>query len=174
VARGPDTAQLRLDLDAPPLALADAVLARGGPRGLSADQRYDAAVDLEGDDPAAAVAAYREALRLDPRHAEAHLNLGRLLHERGCLDEAETHYRAAAEADPASAQARYNLGVVLEDRGSAAEAADAYEAALTLDPDLAAAYFNLSKLDEAAGRRADALGHLAAYKRILDRAGPEG
>jgi len=157
VAEAPDTGQFQLDLDVR----------------LSADDRYDAAVDLEASDPAGASAAYREALILDPGHAEAHLNLGRLLHEQGILDEAEAHYRAAVAADPANARALYNLGVALEDRGSAAEAVGAYEAALGMDPDLAAAHFNLSRLHEATGRRADALGHLAAYKRILDRGSPD-
>ena len=43
------------------------------------------------------MAAYRRALELDPELADAHLNLGRLLHERGEAAEAERHYRRALE-----------------------------------------------------------------------------
>lgn len=137
-----------------------------------AEAWFDAALDLEGADEAGARAAYEHALLDDPDHADAHLNLGRILHEDGGLDGAEEHYRAALAADPGSARAAYNLGVVLEDQGRADEAVAAYQRALDKDPDLAVAHFNLSRLHEVAGRRADALGHLASYKRILDRSGP--
>ncbi len=137
----------------------------------TADQWYDAAVDLEGEAPERAREAYERALALDPGHAEAHLNLGRLLHEAGAVVEAEAHYRTALASDPASARAFYNLGVALEDQGRRPGAVEAYEAALRLDPELAVAHFNLSRLHEALGRATEALAHLAAYKRILDRGG---
>lgn len=137
----------------------------------TADDWYDAAVDMEGEAPDQAKRAYLRALDLDPAHAEAHLNLGRLLHEEGDVAEAEAHYRTALQADPASARAFYNLGVALEDQSLPSGAVEAYEAALRLDGDLAVAHFNLSRLFESLGRPADALSHLAAYKRILDRGG---
>lgn len=141
---------------------------------LSADDWYERAANLEPDAPLRAKRAYGEALALDPGHADAHLNLGRLLHEEGAVAEAEKHYRAALVADDANGRAFYNLGVVLEDQGRHAEAVDAYEEALALDPDLAVAHFNLSRLFEAAHRPADALRHLASYKRILARGAPGG
>jgi len=137
----------------------------------AADDWYDAAVDLEREAPDRAKAAYLRALTLDPGHSEAHLNLGRLLHEAGDVAEAETHYRIALQTDPSSARAFYNLGVALEDQGRGPAAAEAYEAALRLNPELAVAHFNLSRLCETAGRQTDALAHLAAYKRILERGG---
>ena len=48
---------------------------------------------------------------------------------------------------------------------------EAYQAALRLDTGLAVAHFNLSRLFEAEGRKADALNHLAAYKRLIERGG---
>jgi tetratricopeptide (TPR) repeat protein len=139
------------------------------PEPATADAWYDAALDLEASDPREAGEAYRRAIALNPRHADALLNLGRLMHEAEDLAGAEARYRAALDADPTSARATYNLGVVMEDQGRADEALDAYERAVVLEPDLAAAHFNLSRLYEAAGRQDRALGHLAAYKRILDR-----
>ncbi len=135
---------------------------------LDADGWYDRAVDLESESTEAAKAAYRQTLARDPDHAGAHLNLGRLLHEEKDVARAEIHYRKALLADPSHARAFYNLGVALYDQGHSAGAVEAYEAALRVDPDLAAAHFNLSGLLESAGRKAEALGHLAAYKRLVE------
>ena len=134
-----------------------------------ADDWYNAALDLEAVSVGDAVAAYRRALELEPEHPDAHLNLGRLLHEEGKLSEAEAHYRAAAAADPEGARAPYNLGVALEDQGRAAEAIAAYKKSLSLDDGLATAHFNLSRLYQSRGNEAGALSHLAAYKRLLTR-----
>jgi tetratricopeptide (TPR) repeat protein len=134
--------------------------------GRTADEWYDEGCDLEAVSSLDAEAAYRQAIALDPAHADAHVNLGRLLHERGLVTEAEVHYRAAVAADPESAAARYNLGVALEDLGRAAEAIAAYRGALALDERLAPAHFNLARLCEARGEDVEALAHLAAYRRL--------
>lgn len=171
----PDTGQLELGLDP-----ATATAPTGEPAPVSprtdrgsaptdADAWFERALDLEASDAPGARAAYERALTEDPGHAEAHLNLGRLLHEQGGVDAAATHYRAALTTDPGSARASYNLGVALEDMGRSVEAMAAYEEAVAKDPELGVAHFNLSRLYEDVGRRADALRHLAAYKRILDR-----
>lgn len=170
----PDSGQLRLDFAVSEVADAALPVARlaleeeGRDDGMSADDWYDAAVDLEAVSIEDAVDGYRRALELDPDHSDAHLNLGRLYHEAGRVEEAEAHYRSAATTDPESARAFYNLGVALEDQSATAGAIEAYEAALRLDADLAVAHFNLSRLLEAEGRKADALAHLAEYKKILD------
>ena len=56
---------------------------------MSADDWYDTALDLEAVAPDEAVTAYHEALALEPGHADAHVNVGRILHEQGDLSEAE-------------------------------------------------------------------------------------
>jgi tetratricopeptide (TPR) repeat protein len=138
----------------------------------SADEWYNAALDLEGPDPERAIAAYRNALAIDAEHADAHLNLGRLLHDAGKLDEAETHYRAASVADTEAARAHFNLGVLAEDRGRVSVALNAYREALRLDEHLAPAHFNLSRLLEARGEEASALAHLVTYKRLISSLRP--
>jgi tetratricopeptide (TPR) repeat protein len=171
----PDSGQLRIDFAVAEIAERAEPIARRAlaePQGedpATADEWYDAALDLEAVAVDAAEAAYRKALELDAAHPDAHLNLGRLLHEGGRLDEAEAHYRAAVAADPGSARAYYNLGVALEDLGRVDEAMAAYREALRLDEALATAHFNLSRLCEARGDEAEALGHLLAYKRLLKR-----
>jgi tetratricopeptide (TPR) repeat protein len=150
----PDSGQLAIDFHVADLAeRAEPVVRRAladdtDARPTSADEWYDEALDLEAVAPKSAVSAYREALALEPGHADAHVNLGRLLHEQGELAEAERHYRAAVAADPGGARAHYNLGVVLEDQDRAEEAVRAYREALRVDEELAAAHFNLSRLLE--------------------------
>jgi tetratricopeptide (TPR) repeat protein len=132
----------------------------------TAEEWFDLGANLEIVDPIEARAAYMKAIELDPEHAHAHLNLGRLLHESSELAEAEAHYRLALAAEPLSATAAFNLGVVLEDRERPDEAVLAYERALTLDPAYADAHFNLSRIHERAGHQTLALRHLRAYKKL--------
>ena len=173
----PETGQVALDFSVGELAARvepfapDAARALPGDGELSADDWYDLAIDLEAVSMDKARSAYRRAIALDPGHAEAHLNLGRLLHERGDIAGAESHYRQASAARPDSALAAFNLGVALEDRGQAAEAMSVYRRAVGLDPEHAEAHFNLGRLCEAAGDRTGALQHLARYKRIRESGG---
>jgi tetratricopeptide (TPR) repeat protein len=171
----PETGQVALDFSVRELAARvqpftpDIGPADADDQALSADDWYDVALDLEAVSLDKAHAAYRRAIALDPGHAEAHLNLGRLLHEVGDLAGAESHYRQACAARPESALAAFNLGVALEDRGEAREAMAAYKRAVKLDREMAEAHFNLGRLCEAAGDKSGALRHLAQYKRIQER-----
>lgn len=173
----PESGQIRIDFAVSEVAEAALPVTRraldedGRDEGMTADDWYDSAVDMEAVSTDDAMGAYRRALELEPSHADAHLNLGRLLHEAGRVEEAEGHYRQAATADPRSARAFFNLGVALEDQGSLAGAREAYEAALRLDAELAVAHFNLSRLLEAEGRQTDALAHLAEYRKLVNLGG---
>ncbi len=130
-----------------------------------AETLFAEAFALEGRDAGAAREGYRRVLAADPAHADAHLNVGRLLHEEGDLEGARIHYRLALAAGE-RAEAAFNLGTVLEDLGRAAEAVGAYEDALALDPRCADAHYNLALLHERHGARAEAFRHLLAYRRI--------
>jgi tetratricopeptide (TPR) repeat protein len=171
----PETGQVALDFSVAELAVRvepfapDVAQTDADDAELSADDWYDVALDLEAVSVEKARTAYRRAIALDPGHAEAHLNLGRLLHEVGDLAGAESHYRQACAARPESALAAFNLGVALEDKGDAREAMAAYRRALKLDADIAEAHFNLGRLCEAAGDKRGALQHLAQYKRLQER-----
>jgi len=164
----PESGQLHFSFDVAELARRAAPLARRQAReardleGLSADDWYAMGCDLESPAPAEAREAYRRALELEPGHADAHVNLGRLLHEAGELEAAEAHYRAA----PDDATALFNLGVVLEDRGRLAEARAAYDGALRIDPDNADAHHNAAGVCERLGDREGALAHWNGYRRL--------
>lgn len=134
----------------------------------SADELYGQAFDLEEANPLAARAAYEACLKADEQHVEARINLGRLLHLAGLLQDAESVYRTAVRPEPLIA---FNLGVLLEDLQRPVEAIAAYRDALALDPQLADAHFNLARLYEEAADSKSSLRHLLAYRRMMDRDG---
>jgi tetratricopeptide (TPR) repeat protein len=135
---------------------------------LEAEKHFALGCQIEPVEPARAMLAYRQAVAMNPVHADAHINLGRLFHEARDAAGAERHYRAALEARPRDATAAFNLGTALEDLGRVADAIGAYAQAIALDPGCADAYFNLARLYERAGRRAEAFRHLTAYRRLAD------
>jgi tetratricopeptide (TPR) repeat protein len=145
-------------------------------RGTPATRWYDTGCRLEAVDPASALAAYERAVAGCPDLADAHNNLGRLLHDAGSLAAAESRYRLAICADPRVALYWFNLGVSVEDQGRHAEAIAAYERAIELDARAADAHFNLARLLELKARRAGddrmlrcAVRHLLRYRDLARR-----
>lgn len=134
----------------------------------TAADMYQLGCNLEEVAPEAARVAYQRALALQPDFAEAHVNLGRLLHESGDLSFAEQHYRSALVLQPDDATARFNLGVVLEDLGRPDDALEMYEATVTSVPNHADAHFNAARLYDRAGQYEAALRHLRAYKILTE------
>src|SRR6267154_2046255 len=151
---------------AAPLARRRAAAARRVEEDLDAEQWFALGLELEVSEADEARDAYRRALELDPHHADAHVNLGRLLVEADRAEEAETHFRAAVADHPGHATAWFNLGIALEDRRRPNDAVKAYEQAIVADRGLADAYFNLARLYEQAGKKAAALRHLSIYRRL--------
>jgi len=167
-----ETGQGLLDFEVADLArgvapLVKAAARRRAPGPLEAEGWYQWGCDLEDGAPGEARNAYRKALELDPEHAGAHLNLGRLLHEAGELREAETHYRCALKDLRHRATAAFNLGVALEDLNLLDEALFAYARAVEANPELADAHHNLARLLDRLGRTADAIRHLNTYRRLV-------
>ncbi|MDX1387769.1 MAG: tetratricopeptide repeat protein [Acidobacteriota bacterium] len=170
----PDSGQVEFDFEVSelaekvaPLARRAAEEAREAEEEVDADDWFDLGCDLEAGAPDQARDSYRRCLELDPDHIEAHLNLGRLLHEAGQLAAALAHYRQALGRRPDYATAAFNLGVVLEDLGRREEATAAYATAIKADPKLADAYYNIARLLEYAGRKAEALEHLKTYRQLI-------
>ena len=169
----PESRQFQIDFEVSELAERVAPIARRAAEeriragDLEADDWYDLGVDLELVAPVEAANAYRRALELAPGHVEAHLNLGRLVHEAGDALAAAEHYRLALKAAPGSAIAAFNLGVALEDLGEEETAIELYSRAIVFDPRHAEAHYNLARLYERAGRSDQALRHLSDYRRLV-------
>lgn len=163
----PESGQSLFDFSVSELADSTAsFIARAAEQEMTAEDWYEVGCDFEVSDPARAEEAYEKVLALDPSHADAHVNLGRLLHERRAPAAAEKHYRMAMRLDPEHDTAAFNLGVALEDLGRAGEAAETYERALELDPANADAHYNLAGIYEKRGDKAGALRHLKDYKAL--------
>ena len=126
----------------------------------SAEEIYEIGCDIDEADPAQAEASYRQVLMQAPEHADAHINLGRLLHERGDMAAAEAHYRRALVIRPGDATALFNLGVALEDLGRNSAALEAYARAIEADGRNADAHYNAARLYDLAGDYSAALRHL--------------
>jgi DNA-binding transcriptional MerR regulator len=135
---------------------------------LTAAEWFDLGDNIEDSDPGTARDAYLRALGLDPNHADAHVNLGRLLQLEGRVDEAMVHYRSSIQAAGTDPTASFNLGTALEMVGRWGDSLKAYQRALKLDPDFSDAHFNLSRLCEQLGHRTAAIRHLHAYQRLVN------
>lgn len=133
---------------------------------LAAEEWYQLGVDLETESPQEAKAAYRKAIEIEAGYVDAHLNLGRLLHEEGRVRTAADCYRQALELRPTDSTACFNLAVALEDLGRPMEALSAYERVIELDSEYADAYFNVAGIYERLGKRAEAVRFLKTYKHL--------
>lgn len=133
------------------------------------EEIYELACDLDEADPERAESSYRQVIAQAPQHADAHINLGRILHERGDLAAAEEHYRSALTIRPHDPTASFNLGVVLEDGGHHADALEAYRRAIASDERNADAHYNAARLYDLMGDYASALRHLRICRDLARR-----
>ena len=171
----PESGQILFDFDVAEIARKAAPVVRHAFRRareeaageFGAEDWYQWACELELSSAAEARAAYGKALELDPAHADAHVNLGRLLHEGGDARAAEIHYRCALDARPADPTAAFDLGVALEDLGRAREAVEAYERVVRIDPGYEDAHYNAGRLYEGLGDTASAMRHFKAYRKLV-------
>ena len=102
------------------------------------------------------IAAYREALRINPEYADAWYNLGLAYRALDRYDDAIAAYREALRINREDAKAWYNLGVTYGVLGRYDDATAAYREALRINPELAIAwnnlgvtYYNLERYDDA-------------------------
>jgi tetratricopeptide (TPR) repeat protein len=136
----------------------------------TAEEWYDLGCELEASEPERALEAYEHAVELDPELADAHVNMGRLLHMAGERGRAEPHYRQGVKLDSNDPTPHFNLGVLLEELGRKDEAVLAYKQAILRDPDFADAHCNLGLLLESVGNRTEAMRHLMLARQLLGTA----
>ncbi|MGH7083335.1 MAG: tetratricopeptide repeat protein, partial [Acetobacteraceae bacterium] len=114
----------------------------------------------------AAIAAYRQAIAIDPGFAAAFLDLGNCLAAIERREAAEAALHQALAIAPRLKEAHASLGSVLLLAGREGEAEQAYRAALAIDPAMVVAHQNLAAIAAAKGWGAEARGHRdAAYRQ---------
>lgn len=116
-----------------------------------------------------AVAAFREALAIDPDRTAAVVDLAICLASMGAREEALGLLQRASEAPDAPAEVWYNVGVLHEQQGAVDAAASAYRRALARDPTHASARLNLGVLLLRAGEGERAAAELAVVVRLRPR-----
>lgn len=162
------TGQLLLDLDVSEPKGTVTVLSRTTPQGdeRSASDWFAEGEAVESSDPEQAEAAYRTALRIDPGHVDAYLNLGALLCDLGRSSEAISLYDQALQRRGDVALLHYNRAVALEEVGKPEAAISNYGKALQLDSSLSDAHFNLARIHQDLGHQQLALRHFSAFRRL--------
>src|SRR5579864_4279203 len=122
-------------------------------------------VALEKKDLDGAIRQYQAALRVNPRYAGAHNNLGRALISKEDLEGAIREFRFAIQIDPNSALAHNNLGNALYMKKDLEGAIREYKAALRIDPKHPWAHVSLGNyLREVKG---DLDGAIGEYREAL-------
>lgn len=121
-----------------------------------------------------AVRAYRTAIRLNPRHLEAHINLGNALKEQGALTDSIEAYQQALALNQSHADIHNNLGVALKEQGQMQEAIGSYRRAIDLKPahiearnNLGLALMETGRLREAVDSFQQALTVQPGYQKAL-------
>ncbi|MBP8129568.1 MAG: tetratricopeptide repeat protein [Candidatus Hydrogenedentes bacterium] len=104
-----------------------------------------------------ALAAYEEALRLNPDDPRAHNDIALILWKAGRVDEALTHFEAALRAHPGFALAHSNLADLLGSVGRLDEAIEHFRQAAAHAPKNGEYAFGLARVLAAAGRIEDAI-----------------
>jgi tetratricopeptide (TPR) repeat protein len=140
---------------------------RAGEAPSGAQRWFDRGVALERENAEAALQAYEHAVAADPALLDAHINLGRLLHEAGRFANAEHVYSEAIKACGSDPVLLYNLGVLLDDMDRKPEALEAYEAALRGNPSFADCHYNLALLCEKLEKPKEAIRHMSRYRTLI-------
>ncbi|MHB2007898.1 MAG: tetratricopeptide repeat protein [Acidobacteriaceae bacterium] len=101
------------------------------------------------DEKSAAIANYKEALKLNPQLPGLHFELGEVLYnssDTALQAEAEGEYKAALAVNPSDEKAELRLGDIAAKRGDLKEAAADYSRAMQLQPNDAEADTDLAKV----------------------------
>lgn len=114
----------------------------------------------------AALAHYREAVRIDPSYLQAHNNLAILLDSMGRNDEALAEYQEALRLHPNAPRAHCNFGTLLVKLGRFDEAMVQYREAARLAPQDPLPSYLQGKAELRRGRSAIAIPH---FREALQR-----
>ncbi len=130
----------------------------------NADAWVALGLGLEGAEPDAALAAWRQAATLAPSNPEAHFRMGDFHRRRHAFAAAVDSYRAAMAAGANHPVLANNLGLAQQELGDVAEAEASFRRAIELQPGMVEASANLADLLSRHGRFAEAT---RAYEQAL-------
>ncbi|MFP4560391.1 MAG: tetratricopeptide repeat protein [Thiohalorhabdus sp.] len=119
----------------------------------------------------AAIALYRDAIDMDPRQADAHLELGVALAQEDRPRASARALKRATELRPDSAKAFYNLGVAYAHSGETRKEMEAYREAIRLDPEHISAHYNLGTAHWGEGRDGKASREFYEAGKLYQEAG---
>ena len=122
---------------------------------LIAQQEFEAALEKA-----------RQALKIDPDDAGAHLFAGEALLALDQKKQASVELSLAVEKDPKLIKAQFLLGSILHDQGNTAEASLAFESAVNLAPESAETRVNLGLVYLRQGKLDQALEQLLEAVRM--------
>lgn len=116
------------------------------------------------DDTAGRIAAYDEAIAIDPGYAEAYARRGANRDLLGDLDGARQDLTTAVRFDPELDIAHFNLGMLYAGQRSLDEARRAFDEAILLNPGLAQAYYQRGLIRAQIG---DLAGAIADHSAVI-------
>lgn len=111
--------------------------------------------------------AYRKALTIRPKLAEATLNVAYILLRKGDRDGARREFQSIPDRHPSQAQAITNLGAMAVQDGDKSEGADYFAKAIQLNPNLIEPKYNLAILLRQQGRSEEAKRQYADIVRLV-------
>jgi len=103
-------------------------------------------LNMEKQDPHAAMKICRKLLDDNPHLHEIHTILGNICNRLGDVDKALTEYKEALEFNPEVPETHFNLGLAYTQKGLLDQAIAEYERAIGLNPAYARAHSNLGNL----------------------------
>ena len=95
---------------------------------------------------------WTDTMAQNPNSWMVHSNLGKVLLEKGPVDQAIAHYETALELNPNFGRSHYDLGLAYLQNRQAGEAMDQFEKSVALDPNYAPVYNNIGKILLAQGQ----------------------
>jgi tetratricopeptide (TPR) repeat protein len=120
-----------------------------------------------------AVAAFREALRLNPEYDPTALRLAESLRAAGRVEESGEVLEGVVARNPDSATAHFGLARFLASRGDDQAALAAYLRACEIFPPYGAAHYALAQFYRKLGREGEARQHVALYEKNRNLVPPE-
>ena len=133
----------------------------------AAEQHYNRGLHLQSQGKTdEAIAAYRQALQINPHFAEAHNNLAAELAMSGQQQIAIKHFQQVVEIKPDYAQGHFNLGNALIAANQLEQAIPHLRRAIEIDSQYAKAHNNLAVALKRTGQLNEAYRHMQEAIRL--------